>query len=148
MGRFGRLGALRRPRREDFDIALACLQRAQMHRFSERPYRELSGGQQQRVLIARALAGEPDALLLDEPTNGMDLESERAIMELLLDLQREKATTIVFVDPSVERHRALRAACGVDHAGRDPAHRRQSRDAIAPEPGARLRRGGRVKWIC
>ena len=49
------------------------------------------------MLIARALAGEPDALLLDEPTNGMDIESERAIMELLLDLQREKATTIVFV---------------------------------------------------
>jgi manganese/zinc/iron transport system ATP- binding protein len=97
MGRFGRLGALRRPRREDFAVAHACLQQAQMDRFSDRPYRELSGGQQQRVLIARALAGEPDALLLDEPTNGMDIESERAIMELLLDLQREKATTIVFV---------------------------------------------------
>ncbi len=97
MGRFGRLGAFRRPGREDVAIAHACLRRAQMEPFSHRPYRELSGGQQQRVLIARALAGEPDALLLDEPTNGMDIESERAIMELLLDLQREKATTIVFV---------------------------------------------------
>ena len=112
MGRFGRLGALRRPRREDFEIARACLQRVQMDRFSARPYRELSGGQQQRVLIARALAGEPDALLLDEPTNGMDIGSERAIMELLLDLQREKATTIVFVTHllSAVEHFARRVA--------------------------------------
>jgi ABC-type Mn2+/Zn2+ transport system ATPase subunit len=97
MGRFGKLGAMRRPHAEDFALARGCLERVRMGRFIEHPYRELSGGQQQRVLIARALAGEPDALLLDEPTNGMDLEAERAIMELLFDLQREKATTIVFV---------------------------------------------------
>lgn len=97
MGRFGKLGALRRPGRADFAVAHSCLERVGMDRFVSRPYRELSGGQQQRVLIARALAGEPDALLLDEPTNGMDIEAERSIMELLLGLQREKATTIVFV---------------------------------------------------
>jgi zinc/manganese transport system ATP-binding protein len=97
MGRFGMLPALRRPGARDSAIAHACLARVGMDRFASRPYRELSGGQQQRVLIARALAGEPDALLLDEPTNGMDFEAERAIMELLLDLQREKSTTIVFV---------------------------------------------------
>jgi ABC-type Mn2+/Zn2+ transport system ATPase subunit len=97
MGRFGTLPAMRRPGARDSAIARACLARVGMERFAARPYRELSGGQQQRVLIARALAGEPDALLLDEPTNGMDLEAERAIMELLLDLQREKSTTIVFV---------------------------------------------------
>ena len=97
MGRFGKLGAMRRPRREDFAIARACLARVGMENRANHPYRELSGGQQQRVLIARALAGEPDLLLLDEPTNGMDLEAERAIMELLLDLQREKSTTVVFV---------------------------------------------------
>jgi len=68
-----------------------------MEEFADKPYRRLSGGQQQRVLIARALAGEPDALLLDEPTNGMDLEAERAIMEFLIDLQRDQGTTIVFV---------------------------------------------------
>jgi ABC-type Mn2+/Zn2+ transport system ATPase subunit len=97
MGRFGKLGAMRRPRREDFAIARACLARVGMENRANHAYRELSGGQQQRVLIARALAGEPDLLLLDEPTNGMDLEAERAIMELLLDLQKEKSTTVVFV---------------------------------------------------
>ena len=97
MGRFGKLGAMRRARTADYEIARDCLVRCRMQRFADRPYRELSGGQQQRVLIARALAGEPDALLLDEPTNGMDLEAERAVMELLQDLQRERGTTIVFV---------------------------------------------------
>jgi manganese/zinc/iron transport system ATP- binding protein len=97
MGRFGRLGAMRRPGRRDLELAQACLRRVKMEDLAHRPFRELSGGQQQRVLIARALAGEPDALLLDEPTNGMDLEAERAIMEFLIDLQREQATTIVFV---------------------------------------------------
>jgi ABC-type Mn2+/Zn2+ transport system ATPase subunit len=97
MGRFGMIGALRRPRREDYEIARGCLRRVGMEHRAALPYRELSGGQQQRVLIARALAGEPNLLLLDEPTNGMDLEAERAIMELLLDLQSEQSTTILFV---------------------------------------------------
>lgn len=97
MGRFGMIGAMRRPRSEDYDIARNCLRRVGMEHRAALPYRELSGGQQQRILIARALAGEPDLLLLDEPTNGMDLEAERAIMELLLGLQVEQSTTIVFV---------------------------------------------------
>lgn len=97
MGRFGMLGAMRRVRAADVEIARGCLARVGMERLAHSPYRSLSGGQQQRVLIARALAGEPAALLLDEPTNGMDIQAERAIMELLLDLQRTTATTIVFV---------------------------------------------------
>jgi manganese/zinc/iron transport system ATP- binding protein len=97
MGRFGRIGTLRRPKAKDTEIARACLEQTHMGQFAERPYRELSGGQKQRVLIARALASEPEILLLDEPTNGMDMNSERAIMELLTELQREKQTTVVFV---------------------------------------------------
>lgn len=97
MGRFGRIGTFRRPNAEDARIARECLERTHMHAFAERSYRKLSGGQKQRVLIARALASEPEILLLDEPTNGMDMSSERAIMELLTELQREKQATIVFV---------------------------------------------------
>jgi ABC-type Mn2+/Zn2+ transport system ATPase subunit len=97
MGRYGMIGTMRRPRPADYQLAKACLARVAMSDRADQPYRELSGGQQQRILIARALAGEPDLLLLDEPTNGMDLEAERAIMELLLSLQQERSTTIVFV---------------------------------------------------
>lgn len=97
MGRFGRLGPFRRPKSADMVLAVSCLQRTGMDALAGRQFRTLSGGQKQRVLIARALASEPRILLLDEPTNGMDMISERAIMELLLQLQREKNTTIVFV---------------------------------------------------
>jgi len=97
MGRFGRIGAMRPPAIRDREIAMACLAQTHMEEFAERPYRALSGGQKQRVLISRALASEPEILLLDEPTNGMDLNSERAIMELLSELQRDKKATIVFV---------------------------------------------------
>jgi manganese/zinc/iron transport system ATP- binding protein len=97
MGRFGRIGVFRHPGEEDIRIARACLKQTHMDPFENRPYRALSGGQKQRVLISRALAAEPEILLLDEPTNGMDMNSERAIMELLTELQKEKQATIVFV---------------------------------------------------
>jgi len=97
IGRFGRIGPFRRPTQDDKDIAYACLRQTRMEAFAERPYRALSGGQKQRVLISRALAAESEILLLDEPTNGMDMVSERAIMELLTELQKDKQATIVFV---------------------------------------------------
>ncbi len=112
MGRFGRLGLFQRPGPQDVAIAMDCLRQTHMESFANRPYRALSGGQKQRVLISRALASEPEILLLDEPTNGMDMVSERAIMELLSELQKEKQATIVFVThllSTIERY-AHRAA--------------------------------------
>ncbi len=112
MGRYGLIPTMRSASVRDFEIARACMARVRMSDRVDKPYRQLSGGQQQRVLIARALAGEPEALLLDEPTNGMDVQAERAIMELLLDLQRERSTTIVFVThlQSAIEHFARRVA--------------------------------------
>jgi ABC-type Mn2+/Zn2+ transport system ATPase subunit len=112
MGRYGLIPTMRAASGRDFEIARACMARVRMADRVDKPYRQLSGGQQQRVLIARALAGEPEALLLDEPTNGMDVQAERAIMELLLDLQRERSTTIVFVThlQSAIEHFARRVA--------------------------------------
>ncbi|MGC1380076.1 MAG: ABC transporter ATP-binding protein [Candidatus Baltobacteraceae bacterium] len=112
MGRYGLIPTMRAASGRDFEIARACMARVRMSDRLDKPYRQLSGGQQQRVLIARALAGEPEALLLDEPTNGMDVQAERAIMELLLDLQRERSTTIVFVThlQSAIEHFARRVA--------------------------------------
>ncbi|WP_392467450.1 metal ABC transporter ATP-binding protein [Arsenicicoccus cauae] len=61
----------------------------------------LSGGQQRRVLIARALAGEPDALVMDEPTAGVDVANQRLLTTVLQRL-RDRGVGLLIVTHEVE----------------------------------------------
>lgn len=96
MGRYGKLGWIKRPRRHDVDVARDALEKVGMTAFLDRQISELSGGQQQRVFIARALAQEADIYLMDEPFQGVDATTEKAIVELLRRL-RDAGKTVVAV---------------------------------------------------
>jgi ABC-type Mn2+/Zn2+ transport system ATPase subunit len=97
MGRYTRVGPIGRPGPKDREEATRALAHVGMDAMAHRSYPNLSGGQKQRALIARALVGEPNLLILDEPTNGMDLASERAIMELVKHLHDVDRITVLMV---------------------------------------------------
>ncbi|HSA59825.1 MAG TPA: ABC transporter ATP-binding protein [bacterium] len=77
--------------------ALVCLDRLGLGARAEHRPAELSGGEQQRVAVARAMVGEPRVLFADEPTGNLDEENGRKLVDLLLDLHRERGTALVLV---------------------------------------------------
>ena len=95
MGRYGRLGWLRRPGRADRERALEALEKVGMARFAERQISQLSGGQQQRTFLARALVQDAQVYFMDEPFQGVDATTERAIVELLKELRAAGKSVIV-----------------------------------------------------
>ncbi|MBU2020369.1 MAG: metal ABC transporter ATP-binding protein [Bacteroidetes bacterium] len=95
MGRYqpGRL--FQRLTKLDHQLVEDALKKVNMLSFKNRQIGELSGGQQQRVFIARALAQGAKLYLLDEPFVGVDVATEKAIMDLLIEMKKEGKTIVI-----------------------------------------------------
>ena len=96
MGRYGHLGWLKRPGKSERQKAMECLDKVGMAEYANRQISQLSGGQQQRIFLARALAQEADIYFMDEPFVGVDAATEKAIIQLLMEL-KEKGKTVLVV---------------------------------------------------
>ncbi|MFY0783577.1 metal ABC transporter ATP-binding protein [Peribacillus simplex] len=96
MGRYGHLGWLKRPGKAEKQKGMECLDKVGMAEYANRQISQLSGGQQQRIFLARALAQEADIYFMDEPFVGVDAATEKAIIQLLMEL-KEKGKTVLVV---------------------------------------------------
>jgi putative ABC transport system ATP-binding protein len=77
--------------------AQALLDEVGLHDRAHHYPSQLSGGEKQRIAIARAFANEPQILLADEPTGNLDSRNGEHIFELLLNLNRDRGTTLLLV---------------------------------------------------
>lgn len=84
-----------------------------VNRFPDR----MSGGQKQRVAIARALALEPEILICDEATSALDVSVQKSITELIIRLQKEKNTSVIFVCHDIALVRMMSHRVAVMYAG-------------------------------
>ena len=87
MGRYGYMNVLRIPSQLDRHAVKNSLEQVQMTDLSDRQIGELSGGQKKRTFLARALAQQATVLLLDEPFSGVDITTEKLMIQLLIELR-------------------------------------------------------------
>lgn len=73
----------------------------------EQKAQDLSGGQRQRLALARTLANRPDILLLDEITSALDPASVKEVEELLLQMNKEEGTTMIWITHHMEQARRV-----------------------------------------
>lgn len=94
LGTYAELGLLRRPSAAVRDRIRTAVDRLEVADLLDRQLPELSGGQRQRVLIAQGLVQDADLLLLDEPVAGLDVTSQRIILDVIAS-ERARGRTII-----------------------------------------------------
>jgi zinc/manganese transport system ATP-binding protein len=106
MGRWRRLGLLRRPGRADRAVVDHWLTEMGLDELRRRTLGELSGGQRQRVLLAQAFAQQAGLLLLDEPTTGLDAATATLVIAHLRRLVNEGTTVVAATHDAAVIHAA------------------------------------------
>ena len=95
-------------------LASVGLQGADVRQFPH----QFSGGQRQRISIARAIATGPEFLVCDEPTSALDVSVQAQVLNLMVDLQRERALTCLFISHNLVVVRYVADDVGVMYLGR------------------------------
>jgi manganese/iron transport system ATP-binding protein len=111
MGRYRRIGWVRRPGRADRAVTAAALERVGLTDRATDRFGTLSGGQRQRVLIARAIAQDARLLLLDEPFNGVDGATQELLLAVLAELRADGVAIVMSTHDLAIAHVACSDAC-------------------------------------
>ena len=102
----------------DRDRVAAALARVGLEDFGRRLPGQLSGGERQRVALARCLVRDRPVLLLDEPFAALGPALRREMLDLIADIHRERAMTVLLVTHQPEDARRIAARIAFVHAGR------------------------------
>ena len=111
MGRYRRIGWLRRPSAADKAVAVEALERVGLAERAGDRFGTLSGGQRQRVLMARAMAQQARLLLLDEPFTGVDTTSTDLLLDVLEGLRADGVAVVMATHDLSVAHLACGDAC-------------------------------------
>lgn len=95
MGCYGSLKFGQRPKINDKERALKAIELVNLTDYIDHPINELSGGQQQRIFLARALTQQADIYIMDEPFIGIDAITEKIILDIFLQLQKQGKTIFI-----------------------------------------------------
>ncbi len=111
MGRYRKIGWVRRPNAAHRKVAMDALAEVGLADRAHERFGVLSGGQRQRVLLARAVAQEARLLLLDEPFNGVDAVTTDALLHVLARLRGDGVAVVMSTHDLSVAHLACDDAC-------------------------------------